>query len=98
MCATLRPCLVLLACLTVLTGIVYPIAVTGVGQLLFPRQANGSLIRQHGRVAGSALIGQAFEHPQYFWGRLSATSPAPYNGASSTGSNLGPTNPALIEA
>jgi K+-transporting ATPase ATPase C chain len=96
--AFLRPALVLLAFLTVLTGLVYPLAVTGLAQALFPVQANGSLLRQGDRVAGSALIGQSFDDPGYFWGRPSATAPFPYNAAASTGSNLGPSNPALIDA
>ena len=96
--AFLRPALVLLAFLTVLTGLVYPLAVTGLAQALFPVQANGSLLRQGDRVVGSALIGQSFDDPGYFWGRPSATAPFPYNAAASTGSNLGPSNPALIDA
>lgn len=84
--------------LTVLFGLAYPYAITGLAQLLFPHQANGSLIYdQNGKVVGSSLIGQPFDDPKYFWGRLSATSPFAYNAASSTGSNLGPTNPALIK-
>jgi K+-transporting ATPase ATPase C chain len=94
----LRPALVLFALFTGLTGLVYPAVMTGVAQLLFPHRANGSLIVRDGRVLGSELIGQPFSHPAYFWGRLSATGPTPYNAASSTGSNLGPTNPALAEA
>jgi K+-transporting ATPase ATPase C chain len=90
----LRPALVVLALLTLLTGVAYPLLVTGVAQAAFPSQANGSLIEQGGRVIGSALIGQQFEDPKYFWGRLSATAPA-YNAAASSGSNLGPLNPAL---
>jgi K+-transporting ATPase ATPase C chain len=84
--------------LTVVTGIVYPLLVTGVAQLAFPEKANGSLIRRGGGYAGSELIGQPFDDPKYFWGRLSATPDFPYNSASSSGSNLGPSNPALIEA
>ena len=84
---------------TLVTGLAYPLLVTGLGQLLFPVQANGSLILDPaGQPAGSALIGQRFDVPQYFWGRPSATAPHPYNAAASSGSNLGPTNPALIEA
>jgi len=94
----LRPAILLTLALTVLTGLVYPLVVTGVAQLVFPRQANGSLIVQDGTVVGSALIGQPFDGPKYFWGRPSATSPYPYNAASSSGSNLGPTNPALADA
>jgi potassium-transporting ATPase KdpC subunit len=88
----------MLLILTVLTGIMYPLAVTGVAQLLFPTQANGSLMTRDGKVIGSELIGQYFGEPKYFWGRPSATSPFPYNAAASSGSNLGPTNPVLIEA
>jgi potassium-transporting ATPase KdpC subunit len=93
-----RPATVLFALFTVLTGLVYPAVTTGVAQLLFPHRANGSLIVRDGRVVGSELIGQPFSDPAYFWGRLSATGPTPYNAAASTGSNLGPTNPALAEA
>jgi len=94
----LRPALTMLLILTVLTGLIYPLAVTGLAQLLFPTQANGSLIVRDGKVIGSKLIGQHFDQPQYFWGRPSATAPFPYNAAASGGSNLGPTNPALLEA
>jgi K+-transporting ATPase ATPase C chain len=93
----IRPALTLLLIFTVLTGLIYPLAVIGIAQLVFPRQANGSLIVQNGRTVGSALIGQPFDNPKYFWGRLSATAPYPYNAASSSGSNLGPTNPALLD-
>jgi len=96
--AHIRPALVLLIAFSVLTGLIYPAVVTGVAQLVFPRQANGSLIVRDGKVVGSALIGQPFDDPRYFWGRPSATSPFPYNAASSSGSNLGPTNPALHDA
>ena len=82
----------------VVMGILYPLAMTGLAQLLFPRQANGSLIERDGKVLGSALIGQPFTDPKYFWGRPSATDPVPYNAAASSGSNLGPTNPALEKA
>lgn len=94
----LRPALMMLLILTVLTGVMYPLAVTGLAQLLFPTQANGSLMTRDGKVIGSELIGQYFDEPQYFWGRPSATSPYPYNAAASSGFNLGPTNPVLIEA
>jgi potassium-transporting ATPase KdpC subunit len=94
--AYLKPAIVLLVALTFLTGVIYPLIITGIAQLIFPRQANGSLIVQDGQAMGSELIGQSFSDPKYFWGRLSATSPFPYNAAASSGSNLGPTNPALI--
>jgi K+-transporting ATPase ATPase C chain len=83
---------------TVITGVAYPLVVTGIAQVAFKEQANGSLILQNEKIAGSRLIGQAFSDPKYFWGRPSATSPMPYNGASSSGSNQGPTNAALKEA
>ncbi len=98
MLAQIRPALVSLALLTVLTGLAYPLLVTGIAQAAFPRQANGSVIERGGKDVGSSLIGQPFTDPRYFWGRPSATSPVPFNAASSTGSNLGPTNPALIAA
>jgi K+-transporting ATPase ATPase C chain len=98
MSALLRPALVLFVLLTLLTGLVYPLAVTGIGKLLFPNQVRGSLIMRDGKPVGSALIGQSFKDPQYFWGRLSSTAPMPYNASASTGSNFGPTNPALIDA
>ncbi|HTY03616.1 MAG TPA: potassium-transporting ATPase subunit KdpC [Rhodocyclaceae bacterium] len=94
----LKPALLMLLVLTVITGILYPAVVTGIAQLAFKPQANGSLIEKNGRVVGSALIGQPFSDPKYFWSRPSATSPMPYNAANSGGSNLGPTNPALEEA
>ncbi len=94
----LRPALVSLALLILVTGVVYPLIVTGVAQVVFPRQANGSLIEQAGMVVGSELIGQPFDDPGYFWGRPSATGPFPYNAAASSGSNLGPSNDALTEA
>jgi K+-transporting ATPase ATPase C chain len=90
--------LLLFLLLTLLTGLAYPLAVTGLAQLLFREPANGSLILRDGRPAGSALIGQPFSDPKYFWSRPSATSPQPYNGMASAGSNLGPTNPALVDA
>lgn len=94
----IRPALSLLILLTVLTGLVYPLAVTGLAQAMFPRQANGSLLERDGRPIGSSLIGQDFTDPKYFWGRPSATAPQAYNGSASGGSNLGPTNPALTAA
>ena len=100
----LRPALVALGIFTLLTGLVYPLVVTGLAQVLFPRQANGSLIVRNGQPVGSALIGQSFDDPKYFWGRLSATSPAPYTAfnaeklTGSSGSNYGPLNPALLDA
>jgi K+-transporting ATPase ATPase C chain len=83
---------------TVITGLVYPLAVTGIAQALFPYQANGSLIMKNGKPVGSELLGQQFDDPKYFWGRLSATAPYPYNGSYSSGSNLGPNNPDLMKA
>ena len=97
MLAQLRPAIVLFALLTILTGLVYPFVITGVAQAVFPRQANGSLIYRNGQPIGSALIGQPFDDPKYFWGRLSATSPFPYNAASSSGSNYGPLSSALSD-
>src|SRR5438874_1255071 len=94
----LRAALVSLVILTGVTGVVYPVVVTAIAQLVFPHQANGSLIVKDGKVLGSTLIGQPFDDPKYFWGRPSATSPYPYNGASSSGSNLSPTNPALVKS
>ncbi len=94
----LRPAIVLFAALTVICCVVYPYAVTGIGQVAFAHQAEGSIVSRNGQPVGSILIGQAFSSPKYFWGRPSATSPMPNNAASSGGSNLGPTNPALIDA
>ena len=94
----LRPALVSFVFLTLITGVAYPLAVTGIAKVAFPSQADGSLIVKDGKVAGSSLIGQPFDDPKYFWGRPSATSPSPYNAASSSGSHLGPTNPALTKA
>jgi K+-transporting ATPase ATPase C chain len=93
-----RSALSLLLILTAITGVLYPLAVTGLAQLLFPTRANGSLITRDGRAVGSELIGQPFDDPSYFWSRPSATAPQAYNGGASTGSNLGPTNEALREA
>jgi len=91
-----RTSAILLASLTLLTGVIYPVVVTVVAQALYPAEANGSLLWRKGSVVGSALIGQPFSRPEYFWGRLSATSPVPYNAAASSGSNAGPLNPALV--
>ena len=96
--AQIRPALMAILIFTLMTGILYPLMVTGVAQLVFPRQANGSLIVRNGQTLGSDLIGQQFDAPKYFWGRLSATGPFPYNAAASSGSNLGPSNPALLDA
>lgn len=98
MTAVLRPALMLFATLTVVTGIIYPLVVTGLAQLLFPHQANGSMVMSNGQPVGSALIGQVFSSPGYFRGRPSATAPQPYNAAASSGSNLGPLHPALSDA
>ena len=92
-----RPLIVIFAVLAAITGLVYPAVMTAFGQAVFHRQVNGSLVEVNGKVVGSALIGQQFDAPQYFWGRLSATTPNPYNATSSGGSNLGPTNPALAD-
>ena len=101
----LRPAIVALVILTIITGVLYPLAVTGIAQVVFPYQANGSIIlSKDGRPRGSALIGQQFDDPKYFWGRLSATGPVPYTAfnadklTGSSGSNYGPLNPALVDA
>jgi K+-transporting ATPase ATPase C chain len=94
----LKPAVLMLLWLSLLTGVAYPLLVTGIAQALFPRQANGSLIVRHGKAVGSSLIGQPFDDPKYFWGRLSATAPHGYNAGASTGSNLGPLNPSLHAA
>ncbi|MEM5458363.1 MULTISPECIES: potassium-transporting ATPase subunit KdpC [Paraburkholderia] len=93
----IRPVLVLFILMTVITGVLYPVVVTALGRGAFAAQAGGSLIEKNGKPVGSKLIGQQFDAPYYFWGRLSATSPMPYNAQSSGGSNLGPTNPALAD-
>jgi K+-transporting ATPase ATPase C chain len=93
----LKPAALLLVCLSVVTGLVYPLVMTGIAQLFFSHRANGSLIEHDGKVVGSELIGQQFDDPEYFWGRLSATAPA-YNAGASSGSNYGPLNPALKDA
>ena len=92
------PALRMLVVLTVLTGIAYPLVITGIAQVAFPHAANGSLIVANGKTLGSELIGQPFDYPKYFWGRPSATSPQPYNGAASGASNQGARNPALADA
>ncbi len=94
----IRPALTLFILLSLITGLIYPLLVTGIGQALFPKQAAGSLIERDGKRVGSRLIGQNFTDPKYFWGRPSATGPYPNNAAASSGSNLGPLNPALKEA
>lgn len=94
----IRNAIMSLLLFTVLTGFIYPLAVTGLAQTIFPSKANGSIITRDGKAIGSKLLGQQFEDPKYFWGRLSATTPYPYNGGSSSGSNLGPNNPDLIRA
>lgn len=91
----IRPALTVFALLTVITGVIYPLVVTGIAQVVFPSQANGSLVIVDGKAVGSDLIGQQFDDPKYFWGRLSA---AGYNAAASSGSNYGPMNPALLDA
>ncbi len=93
----IRPALILFSILAILSGLVYPLAITGMAQLTFPHQANGSLIEIDGKIVGSALIGQTFASSQYFWSRPSATAPFPNNAMASGGSNHGPLNPALIE-
>ncbi len=95
---SMRSAALLLLGMTLLTGAAYPAVVSGLGQVLFKTQAAGSLIERQGAVVGSELIGQLFDRPGWFWGRPSATNPAPYNAAASGGSNLGPSNPALLEA
>lgn len=92
----LQVAVLLLVLLTILTGLIYPLLVTGLAQLFFPWQANGSFIEQDGKIIGSQLIGQFFTDPKYFWGRPSATSPYPYNSAASSGSNMGPSNPSFF--
>ena len=94
----LRPAIVSLLLFTLITGVLYPLIVTGIAQVVFPWRADGSLIERDGQLIGSELIGQSFTDPKYFWGRPSATTPYPYNAAASSGSNLGPMNPMLEEA
>ena len=95
---SIRSAVSLLIAMTILLGIAYPLLITGIAKLAFPRQAEGSLLHADGKLIGSTLIGQSFSDPKYFWGRPSATSPQPYNGLASGGSNLGPLNPALLDA
>lgn len=94
----LRPAVVLFGALTLVCGVLYPLAVTGIGSVAFPSEVNGSLVERNGKVVGSALIGQSFSSPQYFWGRPSATGPMANNASGSSGANQGPTNPALVDA
>jgi len=94
----IRPCLVLFALLTLITGVAYPALITVIAQVVFHDQANGSVVMQDGRAIGSRLIGQSFDDAKYCWGRPSATGPMGYNSSASSGSNLGPTNPALLDA
>jgi potassium-transporting ATPase KdpC subunit len=94
----LRPTLVVFILFTIITGIVYPLVVTGIAQVAFPEKANGSFIKKDGKIVGSELIGQPFSDPKYFWSRLSATGPYAYNAGASSGSNYGPLNPALFDA
>jgi K+-transporting ATPase ATPase C chain len=98
MTSHLRPALVIFGALTLICGVLYPMAVTGIGSAAFPAQAAGTIVEVGGKAVGSELIGQAFTSPQYFWGRLSATAPMANNAAGSGGSNLGPLNPALTDA
>src|SRR5664279_1750127 len=98
MFAELLPAFRMLLVVSVLTGVLYPLLITGIGQLALSHAANGSLIVENGKIVGSELIGQPFDDPKYFWSRPSATSPQPYNGMASSGSNLGPRNPALADA
>jgi potassium-transporting ATPase KdpC subunit len=95
---SIRSAVSLLIAMTILLGIAYPLLITGIAKLAFPRQAEGSLLHADGKLIGSTLIGQSFSDPKYFWGRPSATSPQPYNGSASGASNLGPLNPALLDA
>jgi K+-transporting ATPase ATPase C chain len=95
---TLRPAAVLFVVLSAITGLVYPLLVTGIARVAFPHQAAGSLVERNGKIVGSTLLGQPFAEPGHFWSRPSATSPMPYNAAASSGSNLGPLNPALVDA
>jgi potassium-transporting ATPase KdpC subunit len=93
-----RPAVIFMVVMTILTGVIYPIVITGIAQVVFPHQANGSLIREGDKVVGSTLVGQPFDDPKYFWSRPSATGPFPYNAGASSGSNLGPIEPNLTSA
>ena len=95
---SLRTSVISILLFTVLTGLIYPLLVTGIAQLIFPGNANGSMLTKNGKAIGSELIGQSFNSPKYFWSRLSATSPFAYNAGASSGSNYGPLNPALLDA
>jgi potassium-transporting ATPase KdpC subunit len=97
MISQLRPAFFMLLIFTIITGVIYPLVVTGIAQVVFPHQANGSIIMKNGKAVGSELIGQQFDDPKYFWGRPSATAPEPYNAAASSGSNYGPLNHALTD-
>jgi len=98
MLSTFRPALVVFGTLTLICGVLYPLAVTGIGKIAFPSEASGSLVERNGKAIGSTLIGQSFSSPQYFWGRPSATGPMPNNASGSSGANQGPTNAALADA
>jgi K+-transporting ATPase ATPase C chain len=98
MLRSFKEAILMLVALTLVTGVVYPLLVTGIAKAVFPGQAEGSLIERNGKLVGSALIGQPFSDPKYFWSRPSATAPMPYNAAASSGSNQGPLNPALFDA
>lgn len=98
MSTALRQLTVLFVLLSAIVGVVYPLVVTAIGQVLFAREVSGSLVKEGGKTVGSALISQSFQEPKYFWGRLSATNPMPNNAGASSGSNFGPTNPALLSA
>ena len=98
MLRTFKDAFLMLVGLTIVTGLIYPLLVTGIAQGMFPAQANGSLVERDGKAVGSALIGQPFSDPKYFWSRPSATAPMPYNAGASSGSNQGPRNPALADA
>ena len=98
MLSTFRPAIVLFSALTLVCGVVYPLVVTGIGNVAFASQAGGSIVERNGKAVGASLIGQSFSSPRYFWGRPSATAPMPNNASGSSGANQGPTNPALVDA